>query len=77
MPRCKKKRVWRKTVGGYGHIVVVEERSPAPSSTSGGGTPAPRASARTATPETGGGAVWDTATGSWGRSRERSWPVGF
>jgi hypothetical protein len=28
MPRCKKKRVWRKTVGGYGHTVVVEERSP-------------------------------------------------
>jgi hypothetical protein len=28
MPRCKQKGVWRKTVGGYGHTVIVEERSP-------------------------------------------------
>ena len=27
MPRCSK-RAWRKTVGGYGHTVIVEERSP-------------------------------------------------
>ncbi len=27
MPRCKRK-VWRKTIGGYGHTVIVEERSP-------------------------------------------------
>ena len=28
MPRCKKKGLWRRTVGGYGHTVLVEERSP-------------------------------------------------
>ena len=28
MPRCRQKRPWRKTVGGYGHTVIVEERSP-------------------------------------------------
>ena len=28
MPRCSKQRAWRKTVGGYGHTVIVEERSP-------------------------------------------------
>jgi hypothetical protein len=28
MPRCRQKRAWRKTVGGYGHTVIVEERSP-------------------------------------------------
>lgn len=27
MPRCRQK-AWRKTVGGYGHTVIVEERSP-------------------------------------------------
>lgn len=28
MPRCKQKGLWRKTVGGYGHTVIVQERSP-------------------------------------------------
>ena len=28
MPRCRQQRAWRKTVGGYGHTVIVEERSP-------------------------------------------------
>ena len=28
MPRSKPSRVWRRTIGGYGHTVIVEERSP-------------------------------------------------